>query len=283
MPPRRPPSWAELLATLEDAFAARGVPRDACIPLRWGRETELAISAVQALDPLLKDGRPVTYRSGFIPQPVVRFTGERDADGELLDGYLTSFVNVSRVQPIQSIDEYAAVLDDWLYVLSRLGFHARHISLYGQLKVWHRRQVAGVTLMFRHLDVTLGDIVLLWNRENPQCMAVDLGTGLERLAWARTLRSWNELIFGSLAGAAPAPTLDALRTATLLLGNGIMPAARGAGGVTRRILGAIPPTSVRLGVSAAVRAAHRYWTTVEALPVPWHVVATCVEQEVARR
>ncbi|WP_236041986.1 hypothetical protein [Streptomyces sp. Y2F8-2] len=282
-PPRRSPSWAELLSTLEDAFAARGVSRDACIPLRWGRETELAISAVQALDPLLKDDRPVTYRSGFLPQPVVRFTGERDDKAQLLDGYLTSFVNVSRVQPIQSIDEYAAVLDDWLYVLSRLGFHARHVSLYGQLKVWHRRQVAGVTLMFRHLDLTLGDIVLLWNRENPQRMAVDLGTGLERLAWARTLRNWHELIYGPLAGAAPAATLDALRTATLLLGNGIMPAARGAGGVTRRVLGALASEAVHLGVSAAVRASHQYWTTIVDLPVPWPSITASIEQELTRR
>jgi hypothetical protein len=265
------------MATLEDAFAARGVPRDACIPLCWGRETELAISAVQALDPLLKDGRPVTYRSGFLPQPVVRFTGERDQNGELLDGYLTSFVNVSRVQPIHSIDEYAAVLDDWLFVLSRLGFHARHMSFYGQLKVWRRRQVAGVTLMFRHLDLTLGDIVLLWNIENFQRMAVDLGTGLERLAWARTLRNWRELVFGPLAGAAPASTLDSLRTATLLIGNGIMPAARGAGGVTRRVLGMVAPEWVRLGVSAVVRSAHQYWSTITPLLAPWPVVVTSIE------
>ncbi|TQE27183.1 hypothetical protein Sipo8835_28030 [Streptomyces ipomoeae] len=225
----------------------------------------------------------MTYRSGFLPQPVVRFTGERDRNGELLDGYLTSFVNVSRVQPIQSIDEYADVLDDWLYVLSRLGFHARHICLYGQLEVWHRREVAGVTLMFRHLDLTLGDIVLLWNIENPQRMAVDLGTGLERLAWARTLRDWNDLIFGPLAGAAPRSALDAIRTATLLLGNGITPAARGAGGITRRVLGTVAPASVGLGVSAAVRASHRYWSRISALRTPWPVVATAIEQELARR
>ena len=282
-PPRRPPSWVELLRTLDDAFAAHGVPRDACIPLRWGRETELAISAVQALDPFLKDGRPLTYRSGFLPQPVVRFTGERDRNGELLDGYLTSFVNVSRVQPIQSIDEYADVLDNWLYVLSRLGFHARHVSFHGQLKVWRRRQVAGVTLMFRHLDLTLGDIVLLWNIENPQRMAVDLGTGLERLAWARTLRNWNDLIFGPLSGVAPSSDLDAIRTATLLVGNGITPAARGAGGITRRVLGMIAPESVGLGVSAAVRASHRYWSTIAPLPTPWPVIAAGIEQEITRR
>ncbi|GAA3160028.1 hypothetical protein GCM10010451_04810 [Streptomyces virens] len=282
-PPRRPPSWAELLATLEEAFAVRGVPRDECIPLRWGRETELAISAVQALDPFLKDGRSVTYRSGFLPQPVVRLTGERDRNGHLLDGYLTSFVNVSRVQPIQSINEYAEALDDWLYVLSRLGFHARHVSFHGQLKVWHRRQVAGVTLMFRHLDLDIGDLVLLWNTQNPQRLALDLGTGLERLAWARGRRPWGELIYRSLAGAAPASTLDALRTATLLLGNGIMPAARGAGGVARRVLATIPWESIRLGVSAAVRSSHEYWTTIATLPVPWPAIVSSIEHEVARR
>ncbi|GGM90838.1 hypothetical protein GCM10011578_008430 [Streptomyces fuscichromogenes] len=225
----------------------------------------------------------MTYRSGFLPQPVVRFTGERGDDGELLDGYLTSFVNVSRVQAIQSIDEYAVALDDWLYVLSRLGFHARHISLHGQLKVWHRRQVAGVTLMFRHMDLILGDIVLLWNIWNPQRMAVDLGTGLERLAWARTLQDWNELIFGRLAGAASRSTLDALRTATLLIGNGIMPAARGAGGVTRRVLGALDRECVRLGVSAAVRSSHAYWSSITTLRVPWPVIVAVIEREITDR
>ncbi|MFJ2813727.1 MULTISPECIES: hypothetical protein [unclassified Streptomyces] len=282
-PPRRSPSWAELFGTLEDGFAAQGIPRDACLPLRWGRETELIISAVQALDPFLKEGRLGTYRRGFIPQPVVRFTGQRTASGELCDGFLTSFVNVSCVQPIDSISEYGAVLDSWLSVLSQLGFHARHISIYGRLAVWQRRQVMGITLRFRHLDLTLGDIVLLWNADNPQRLAVDLGTSLERLAWARTLRSWNELIFGPLAGAASPSTLDALRTATLLLGNGITPAARGAGGITRRVLGSLPPESMRLGVSTVVRSAHEYWTTIAALPAPWPVVVSSIEQEFGRR
>ncbi|GGN41705.1 hypothetical protein GCM10012285_21190 [Streptomyces kronopolitis] len=282
-PPRRPPSWAELLGALKEGFAAQGIKRDACLPLRWGRETELTISAVQALDPLLKEGRLETYRRGFIPQPVVRFTGQRTASGELCDGFLTSFVNVSCVQPVGSIDEYGAILDAWLSVLSQLGFHVRHISIYGRLAVWQRRQVKGITLRFRHLDLTLGDIVLLWNAENPLRMGVDLGTSLERLAWARTLRSWHELIFGPLAGAAPPSALDAIRTATLLLGHGITPSARSAGGVTRRVLGTLTPESVRLGVSAAVRSSHQYWTTVTALAVPWPTVASIVETEVNRR
>ncbi|MFE7619218.1 hypothetical protein [Streptomyces sp. NPDC057496] len=162
-----------------------------------------------------------------------------------------SLVNVSCVQPLDSIDGYGETLDVWLSVLSRLGFHARHISVYGRTAVWQRRQVMRITLRFRHL--ALGDIVLLWNEDNPERLAVDLGTSLERLALAKAIGNWNELVFGPMAGAAPPATLDAIRTATLLVGNGITPAARGAGRITRRVISTIEPDSARLGVSAAVR------------------------------
>lgn len=280
-PPRRPPSWRELLDSLETGFARVGAPRDACLPLRWGRETELTISAVQALDPLLKDGQLRTHRSGFLPQPVVRFTGQREAAGHLKDGFLTSFVNISRVQPISSLDEYGAILDGWLTVLSQLGFHARHLSINGDLSAWRRRQVEGITLRFRHLDHTIGDIVLLWNTEHPGRMAVDLGSGLERLAWARTQEHWHQLIYGSFAGTAPPPTLDAIRTATLLLGHGITPAARGAGGITRRVIGAIDRDVARLGVGALVRDMYGYWSLVGALRAPWPEIARVIEEEMS--
>ncbi|MFE6623271.1 hypothetical protein [Streptomyces sp. NPDC057740] len=278
-PPRRPPSWRELLDSLETGFAQNGATRDACLPLRWGRETELTISAVQALDPLLKDGQLRTYRSGFLPQPVVRFTGQRDATGHLKDGFLTSFVNISRVQRIGSLEEYGAILDGWLTVLSQLGFHARHLSIKGKLSRWRRRQVEGITLRFHHLDRTLGDLVLLWNTEHPDHMAVDLGTGLERLAWARTQGRWHELIYGSFAEAAPPTTLDAIRTATLLLGHGITPAARGAGGITRRVIGAIDRDAARLGVGALIREMYGYWSLVCVLLAPWPEIARAVEEE----
>lgn len=281
-PPKQTPSWRELLEELKEGFAAQGVEQDAPLPLRWGRETDLTISAVQALDPLLKEGRPLTYRSGFLPQPVVRFTGERAASGELRDGFATSFVNVSRVQPIQEIDEYGTILNDWLSVLSRMGFHARHLSVHGRLKVWRRHQVKGVTLHFKHLDLPLGDIVLLWNKAHPERMTVDLGSGLERLAWARTRTDWRELVFGEFARQAPLQSLDAIRTACLLIGHGIHPAARGAGGATRRVLRTVDTPSARLGASSLARASHRYWSLFGDLTVPWPMVAAAIEEELAR-
>ncbi|MGW4285435.1 hypothetical protein ACWEIK_00645 [Streptomyces sp. NPDC004673] len=278
-PPRRHPSWREQLDSLEGAFARDGVLRATCLPLRWGRETELTISAVQALDPLLKDGQLRTHRTGFLPQPVVRFTGQCDATGDLKDGFLTSFVNISRVQLIGSLDEYGAILDGWLTVLSNLGFHARHLSIHGKLSSWRRRQVEGITLRFRHLDRTLGDIVLLWNVGYPDRMAVDLGSGLERLAWARTQERWQKLIYGSFSEAAPPTTLDAIRTATLLLGHGITPAARGAGGITRRVISAIDRDAVRLGAGALVREMYSYWSIYGIMRAPWPEIARLIEEE----
>ncbi|MFJ3096026.1 hypothetical protein [Streptomyces hydrogenans] len=282
-PPRRPPTWRELLDSLELGFAQVGAPRDGCLPLRWGRETELTISAVQALDPILKEGQPRTFRSGFIPQPVVRFTGHREVTGELKDGFLTSFVNISRVQPIQHMDEYGAILDGWLTVLSQIGFHARHLSIYGTLTPWRRRQVEGITLRFQHLDLTLGDIVLLWNSEHPNRLAVDLGTGLERLAWALTRADWRTLVYGRSGEGVPAQTLDAIRTATLLVGHGILPASRGPGGATRRVIGAIDADTARLGVSALTRSFHPFWDLTSPMHLPWPQVTQTIDNELDRQ
>ncbi|MEU6572528.1 hypothetical protein [Streptomyces sp. NPDC046805] len=276
-PPRRHLPWPDLLTSLEAAFADIGVPRAAPLPLRWGRETELTISAVQALDPYLKHRLPVPYRQGFLPQPVVRLTGQRDEHGNLRDGFLTSFVNTSRIQTVTDISAYGTILDEWLTVLSRLSLHARHIKIYGSLRIWRRRQVEGITLRYDHAGLPLGDIVLLWNADDPAYMAVDLGTALERLAWVRSRRSWHELIHGPLTSTVPPTVLDAIRTATLLIGHGITPAARGAGNITRKVVASIPPSMAALRLSAATRENHDYWTLTGRLSAPWTDISRRLE------
>jgi len=283
IPALRQPTWVELLDRLQEAFAEQGVPRTACLPLRWGRDTELTISAVQALDPLLKDRQLGSCRRGFLPQPVVRLTGQRHADGSLREGFLTSFANTSRIEPVKDSSQYALILDNWLTVLSRLGLHARHISVHGHLTVWQRREVEGITLRFRHAGLPLGDIVLLWNADRPECMAVDLGTSLERLAWALTRAPWLDLVFGDFARTTPASTLDSIRTATLLLANGILPASRGAGSITRRVLSTVPPAATSMGVSAVVRQNYNYWSLFAPLQNSWADVVRLAETELYRR
>ncbi|MFF0493143.1 hypothetical protein ACFYTQ_29310 [Nocardia sp. NPDC004068] len=278
-PPRRSPEWPELLTAIESSFAARGVHRAPPLPLRWGRETDFTISAVQALDPYLKHCKPFVFREGFLPQPVVRFTGERSPDGQLADGFLTSFVNLSHVRRITDLHEHARILDDWIGVLSDLGLHAGHLTMQANLDVWQRRQVKGITLHIAHDGMPLGDCVLLWNAKDPRHMVTDLGSGLERIHWALTRRDWRKLVHGSLSEHEP-NTLDALRTATLALGSGIPLASRGCGGAIRRLLGGIPREATPFGVSRAVRAAHGFWSLVAPLPLPWYEVVRLIEDAI---
>lgn len=106
-PRRSVPSPGEVVDVMQRVFAEHGVQRSPLLPIRWGRDTDLLISAIQGLDPWLKDGVDHVWREGFLPQPVVRFNGERERDGRLRDGFLTSFVNLSCVQRIPGIDRHA--------------------------------------------------------------------------------------------------------------------------------------------------------------------------------
>jgi len=281
-PPRRAPEWPELLNRLEATFATAGVPRAKPLPLRWGRETDFTISAIQALDPYLKDRKHYVYREGYLPQPVVRFTGKRDANGALEDGFLSAFVNVSQVQRIHSIDDHTAILDSWIGILSRLGLHARHLTIAGNVTPWTRAQVNGITLHISHAGLPIGDIVLLWNAADPSHLVTDLGSGLERLRWALARSNWQQLIHGPLAGTKPS-TLDAIRTATLVIGSGIRPGPQGRGSALRRLLRSMPATDATLGVSRAVRQAHRFWSLTAPALSPWHEVTRQIEEEIDPR
>jgi hypothetical protein len=279
-PPRHAPSWQQLLEVLNAACTHHGIVRNLPLPLRGLDDADLTFSAVQALDPYVKRQQPRTYRSGFLAQPVVRFTGDRDEHGALREGFLTSFVNVSIVQPIATVDEHVALINTWLSFLSRLGFHMRHIEITGKLTTWRRYEVAGITLRFRHGELTLGDAVLLWNANDPTFLATDIGSGLERLRWALTRRPWPETVYGALAQGANTGSLDALRTATLIAGSGIRPGPRGPGSAVRRLLRGTESRMGVFGLSRIVRWAHEYWSLTQPLPVPWPEVCRILEAEV---
>lgn len=272
-----------LVKTMEQSLAGHGIQRDHLLPIRWNRDTDLTISAIQALDPWLKDAQPRVWREGFLPQPVVRFTGERDPEGKLLDGFLTSFVNLSCVMRIENVERHAELLDAWIGAFSAAGLHAGRLRLHGDLAVWTRETVAGITIGIDADGVGLGDAVLLWNIDKPEVMASDLGSGLERLRWILTAESWAQSTFGSLAEQWDWHVLDALRAAILLAMVGIRPAPRGAGSALRRVLRDLPEERVSAGISRLVRVERAYWTDVGMAGLSWPAVCEIVEQEVLVR
>ena len=263
---------------MEHALAGHGIRRDALLPIRWNRDTDLTISAIQALDPWLKDAEPRVWREGFLPQPVVRFTGERGTDGKLLDGFLTSFVNLSCVVRIEGIERHVELLDAWISAFSATGLHAGRLMLHGDLGVWTRGTVAGITIAIDADGIGLGDAVLLWNAGRPDFMATDLGSGLERLGWILTGKPWGQATFGELAAHIDWRTLDGIRTATLLTMSGIRPSQRGAGNAVRRALRVVPTAIAAAGVSQAVRLQRAYWEVTGMTGLGWPQVAELLER-----
>jgi hypothetical protein len=278
------PAPADVVALLRQQLAAAGLrTADVLLPLRWNRDTDLTISAVQALDPWLKDRRPYVWREGFLPQPVVRFTGERRPDGRLADGYLTAFVNISYVQRVSSVSQHVALLDDWLTALSAVGVHAGRLRIEGDLQVWQRPPVAGITLFLRCDGRDFGDAVLLWHRDDPAFLGTDLGTGLERLRWHLGARSWKHAAFGDLAHLHDTELLDRTRAATLLIMAGIRPGARGPAAALRSLAAGVDPRLAATGLGRLVRKHSRYWRDVGMQGPAWPITATVLEDEVLKQ
>jgi hypothetical protein len=274
---------AGAIHAIEHRLAGQGIFRDQLLPVRWHRDTDLTISAVQALDPWLKDGESRVWREGFLPQPVVRFTGERGADGKLLDGFLTSFVNLSVVKRITNVGEHVRLLDAWISAFSAAGLHAGRLTMHGDLNVWRRDTVAGITIHIDADTIGIGDAVLLWNANQPERLATDLGSGLERLLWTLTGMPWARVVFGDLAAQWEVTLLDAIRTATLLTMSGIRPAPRGPGSALRRVLSAIPANTAQAGLSRLVRTQRAYWTQTAMTGLEWPEVCRIIEDEVSAR
>lgn len=282
VPARRERGAGEVLAMTGQLLKEYGVERAPLLPVRWRRDTQCVVSAVQALDPYLKDGLPFTLRCGYLPQPVVRFTGPRNAAGELHAGYLTSFVNLSCVRPVATVAQHVELLDVWLTVLSGLGMYAGHLEISGSLRVWARADVRGVTLKLQHAGIGVGDVVLLWNEGRPTHLATDVGFGLERLRWSLSRRAWKEVAFGSSAHWSDFALLDAVRTATLLISNGISPGSQGAANLLRQVLRRIPAEVAATGVGRLVRGDHAYWSLTGPQPLPWCHTSQTIEDEVLR-
>lgn len=97
---------------------------------------------------------------------------------------------------------------------------------------------------------------------------------------AMTCQPWPQVIYSNLGLQVNNQILDAIRTATLIVGSGIRPAARGSGGAVRRLM---RPLSIPLGLSRVVRWAHGYWSSFRPLTVPWNEVCRVLDLETSRQ
>lgn len=289
MTPRRvvpPPSGRQLdhagIAEMFELIHSRaGIGPDRPLPVNWGRETDLLVSAAQGLDPWLKHGGETPWRDGFIAQPVVRHVSISPGS-ELTDGMLSSFVNASSIGKITSVDDHVARLDVWLDSLSSIGVHVGRLAMKTYLQPWSRGEVRGISTFITLDGTEFSDASLLWNVLSPDRKGSDIGLGLERLRWIVSKEGWHESVFGVDVSPVHAYHRDAIRTAVLLSMHGVRPSSSGAGAALRKVLTRIPRDQARNGLGRAVRAERGYWTMFGIGGPTWDAVSMMLEDEVMR-
>jgi hypothetical protein len=250
--------------------------------VRWGRGTDLTISAVQAADPWLHRSSPHLLREGLIAQPVIRFTGERDEARCLKDGFLTSFVNLSLVLRVGDQRGFVALVDHLIGALSSIGIHAGRLTVHSDLSVGARGPIRHLPFFFRCDDIEIGDAVLLWREPDTDVFLTDIGLGAERVAWVLNRGSWSTAAFGGLGELIGTEVLDAVRTGTLLLLGGIREGPRGAGYALRRTVRRIPPEMACSGLGRLVRIQHRYWCRLGCRGPDWPQISQSLEEMAVR-
>ena len=179
-----------------------------------------------------------------------------------------------------SVERHAGLLDVWIGALSAIGIHASRLTIHGDVEVWQRGLVSGITLFCDCDGRAVSDAVLLWHTADPSRMASDIGSGLERLRWLLSSRSWAETTFGPVTQYCSVDVLDAVRAATFLVMSGVRPGRQGAGYSLRRLLQRIPPSVAAAGLGRLVRQQRGYWAQIGVTGSEWPQVSMTIEDGV---
>ena len=198
--------------------------------------TFLTSAAVQQFDDVLFEEAPYEPETSlFVAQPSVRMNAAADVGDR--EGFSTSFVNVATLavepRPSTVVDH----LDAWFEMLSSLGLLVSNFALSTEVvrgNDWGRGSFPDYVLSVNYGGLTLGEVIVhgSFPQENRGPVDVlDAGFGLERIAWAVNRSTAYFDAIGPIRACIhrPIPLVDAVRTLTLLAGQGIDPGPEGAG------------------------------------------------------
>ncbi|MFE6687279.1 hypothetical protein ACFVFQ_12445 [Streptomyces sp. NPDC057743] len=263
--PPRPPSmqWQRL----RRALAGRGVPPSAMPDLKSAaRDTDLVVSALQHLDPVVHDGAPAPVGPYVLAQPCVRWQYLPTAGRE--DGVSSSFVNLSSLEVggPDLVERLAHHLDIWLDGLSALGIHARDVTIaltdedcaYGPYE-GRRADVncAGVEIGELNWYYRVADAA------ERSLTVIDCGFSLERiLSTATGVHGYHAALSPIyLAGVKDGGVVnDRVRTLALLSLFGVTPGSRGPRRYARRLADELAVSLLKgINLSGCLDHAAGYW------------------------
>ena len=287
-----PKVYLELGACAEnfrEFFTTRGYRLHPPVAIvRSDERTLFASTAGQVFDDLIYGQSPQRDpQQCAVMQPVIRLQGIGLVAS--LDGISTSFVHTATECWNATTEKHFNSLDQWLDFFSGLGLHVGGLCL--KLKCadndWAGRTVTSEMLKINYDGLEVGVANLFFNithQSGDIATLSDIGVGLERLVWAVNKSPAYFDGIGPLSSVTihKRVALDAIRTATLMAGSGVVPDHKNQGSKLRAMIGLIMEEAQHLNLYELVRYYHRQWTSFVDLPVSREQTYSAIWKEINR-
>ncbi|MEM2661610.1 MAG: hypothetical protein QXS74_09855 [Nitrososphaeria archaeon] len=208
--------------------------------VRKGERTLFASVAGQVFDDAIYKGEPVSSPSVVCAQPVIRLQSH-SLVGKV-EGYSTSFLNISTDIWNSTPNQHFETLDRWLDFLSTQGLYVGNISLKPNYEDndWGAFHVHSETVRLNYGGLELGIANFFIDIPQPNgriATMSDISFGLERLVWGiNKSQSYFDAIgplIYTLYNPDKITLMDSIRTMTLMAASGVTPAHYDHGGKFR--------------------------------------------------
>lgn len=286
-----PKSYLEFgacITRLREFFKELGYPVQPPIAVvRSNERTLFASTAGQVYDDLIYGtvAKNEPQRC-VVLQPVIRLQGIGLVGS--MEGISNSFVHAATEAWNVSADEHFGVFDHWLDFFSSLGLHVGGLCLKVKQAEndWAGRTVISEMIKINYGGLEVGVANLFLNipqANNAMATLSDVGVGAERLEWAvNKSPSYFDGIGPLSCIILERVTLDAIRTATLMVASGVVPDHKNQGSKLRALIGLVADYAQRVNLYELVRYYHGQWASLIDLPVSREHTYLVIWQEVNR-
>lgn len=201
-------------------------------------DTDLIIAGYQTVINQIDFKTMPEHASYYSFQPVIRLNGLSECG--VIEGFLSSFVNICLVDVNTTMDEYIHNIDLWITILSKLSLHSSGIQLVFKNKT-NAFDGLGVEFQYKGIEIGQANLYQYVNGEQ-KFLISDFGFGYERILW---VINGGKSFFDPIVDKydiihSNIKECDRIRTAVLLIMNGIIPATNGVGKYSRMLISQAP-------------------------------------------
>lgn len=280
----------ECYKTSIDFFRSKGYEVAHPIDIvRKSERTLFASVAGQVFDDAIYKGQSTSSSNIVCVQPVIRLQGE-SLVGKI-EGYSTSFLNMSTDRWNSTPKEHFEAFDNWLDFLSTQGLYAGNISLKTNYEDndWDAFHVHSEALRLNYGGLELGIANFFIDIPQPNeriATMSDISFGLERVVWAvNKSKSYFDAI-GPLIYVLYNPNkimlMDSIRTTTLMAAFGVTPAHYDHGGKFRLLTKKVAKSFGLAPYKELSEYYHNQWSKFINLKYDSNVCGSMIMQEIER-